>query len=453
LSRGGIDRRAFLGAAALAVVAPEALAAAQLPAVQRRALRAAVRGHVYFPGDGGYNGARQVFNRRYDAVKPPAVVRVLDTADVVAVVRWADRYDVGLVARSGGHSYSGGSTSRTAVVVDLSRLNRISVSGSTAALGPAARNLQVYASLAARGRTIPSGSCPTVAVGGLVLGGGMGLASRAHGLTLDRVRSFDVVTAAGHRTRAEHGDLFWALRGAGAAFGIVTAIRLKTVALPKSAAYFRTVFPRAARDEALQAFNAFHPPRELTPILTLDANGATIFGQYLGGEAALRRLTTPLGGALTTGTDTYLNLQKRWAGCADGGLPACLQYKPTTFAGASAYISHPLTAPGRADFIHAADHATLICDMYGGAINEVAPRHTAFVHRHARFSVQILQYAAHPTVTTARALVAKHGNGQAYQNYRDPHQPDALHAYYGENLPRLKRLKRELDPARRFSAF
>src|SRR6201999_2806595 len=108
--------------AALALVAPEALAASRLPAAQRRALEAAVRGRVYFPGDGGYGAARQGFNRRYDAIKPPAVVRVRDTADVVAVVRWADKYDVPLVARSGGHSYSGSSTSRSAGGVGLSRL-------------------------------------------------------------------------------------------------------------------------------------------------------------------------------------------------------------------------------------------------------------------------------------------------------------------------------------------
>ena len=80
---------------------------AALPKDRLRALRDAVRGRVLTPGDSGYNGARVVFNTRWDGVKPPAVVQVRDTADVRAVVQWADRYDVPLVARSGGHGYNG----------------------------------------------------------------------------------------------------------------------------------------------------------------------------------------------------------------------------------------------------------------------------------------------------------------------------------------------------------
>ena len=84
-----------------------------------RALRAAVRGPVHLPGEHGYNASRLLFNTRFDGIKPPAVVRVKDAADVQAVVRWADRFDVPLVVRSGGHAYNGASTSRSGVVVDL----------------------------------------------------------------------------------------------------------------------------------------------------------------------------------------------------------------------------------------------------------------------------------------------------------------------------------------------
>jgi FAD/FMN-containing dehydrogenase len=453
-----LDRRAFLGATGALALGARA-DASRLTAVQRRALQSTARGPVLFPGGAGYDAARRVFNRRFDGVRPPAVVRVRDAADVQAVVRWAERFDVPLVARSGGHGYTGDSTSRSAVVVDVGGLDRISLSGTTATLGPGARNLSVYASLAARGRTVPSGSCPTVAVGGLVLGGGVGLAGRAYGLTLDRVRSFDVVTADGRRQRVEgDDDLFWALRGGGGSFGIVTAVRLRTVAVP-SVSWFRVTYPRGSRGEALAAFDALAPgaPRELTAICTLDGSGASAFGQYLGSEAALRRLVAPLGD-VSTGTDTYLNVQRRWAGCADGGLPACLRFRPTTFDAASVYVSKPLTAAGRAAFVQAADTgATLICDAYGGAINEVSARATAFVHRHARFSVQILSYTdvatARSRVNRARRLIAPHGNGQAYQNYPDLDQPGPQRAYYGTNLERLRRIKRAVDQGRRFSAL
>ena len=109
--------------------------------------------------------------------------------------------------------------------------------------------------------TIPAGSCPTVALGGLVLGGGMGLAGRAFGLTLDRVTSIDVVTADGRRRRVDgDDDLFWALRGGGGSFAIVTAIRLRTRTVD-SAAFFRITYPRAARNQALADWDALRPPR------------------------------------------------------------------------------------------------------------------------------------------------------------------------------------------------
>jgi FAD/FMN-containing dehydrogenase len=292
----------------------------------------------------------------------------------------------------------------------------------------------------------------------------MGLAGRALGLTLDRARSFDVVMADGRRRRVEGADdLFWALRGGGGTFAIVTAVRLRTVAVP-SASWFRVTYPRGSREEALAAFDALAPgaSRELTAICTLDGRGASAFGQYLGSEAALRRLVAPLadvpGATLSAGGAGWLALQRRWAGCADGGLPACLRFQPTTFDAASVYVSKRLTAAGRSAFAQAADTgATLICDAYGGAINEVSARATAFVHRDARFSVQILSYTdvatARARVDRARRLIAPHGNGQAYQNYPDLDQPGPLRAYYGANLDRLRRVKREVDPAGRFGAL
>src|SRR3954463_1161461 len=119
-----MTRRTLLVRGAAVLLAP-AVEACALPPRQIAALRAAVRGRVFVPGVSGYNGARVVFNTRWDGVKPPAVVQVRDTADVRAVVQWADRYDVPLVARSGGHGYSGNSTSDSAVVVDLDRLDAI----------------------------------------------------------------------------------------------------------------------------------------------------------------------------------------------------------------------------------------------------------------------------------------------------------------------------------------
>ena len=435
--------------------------AERLPRAQVRALREAVRGRVLVPGNGGYDSARLVFNRRYDGVRPPAVVQVRDRADVQAVVRWADRFDVPLTMRSGGHAYNGASTSRTAVVVDLRHLSAVRLSDGIATIGPGARLIDVYAKLAARGATVPAGSCPTVRLGGLATGGGMGLAGRALGLTLDRVRRIDVVTADGEFRRvAGDDDLFWALRGGGGSFGIVTGFRLKARRVDR-AAFFRITYPASSRAEALAAWDALAPtaPDNLTAIMTLTATTATAFGQFLGSERRLRTIVRPLtqvpGASLSTGTSGYLALQRRWAGCADGGFASCHDYLRSAFAASSIYVADRLSAAGRRAFLEATEEGTtLILDAYGGAISRVPADATAFVHRDVRFSVQILSYTSIPVararVRRARRRIHEFGNGQAYQNYADPDLDNARRAYYGANLPRLRQIKAAVDPADRF---
>lgn len=121
-----LGRREFLGEAVAGVVAlalpEEPPHAARLSRRAARALRSAVRGPVFLPRTPGYNRERLVYNTRFDGIRPDAVVKVLDTRDVQAVVRWANRFDVRVVPRSGGHSYAGYSTTANGVVVDLSRL-------------------------------------------------------------------------------------------------------------------------------------------------------------------------------------------------------------------------------------------------------------------------------------------------------------------------------------------
>jgi len=461
ISRRELLAQSVAAAALLGLgTAPRATAGPRLSPSQLRALRHAVAGRVLARGDRGYDAARVLYNRRFDTVRPPAVVRVRDVADVQAVVRWANLHDVALVARSGGHAYNGGSTSGSAVVVDVGALHGIALAGTTATIGPGARNIDVYAALARRGLTIPSGSCPTVGLGGLVLGGGVGLAGRALGLTLDRVTGFEVVDPAGrhrHVDASHDEDLFWALRGGGGSFAILTAVRLRTHAV-RQAAWFFASYPRASREEALAIWDELAPdaPAALTAICTLTGAGASVLGQYMGSERALRRLVARLGrvpGArLSVGTSDYLALQRRWAGCADGGLATCEARVRQSFDASSIYVANRLSGAGRRAFLQAADSGvTLVCDAYGGAIGRVAPEATAFAHRDVRFSVQVLSYApvavARARVRQARRLIAPYGNGQAYQNYADLDLAGgALDAYYAANLPRLRRIKARVDP-------
>jgi FAD/FMN-containing dehydrogenase len=255
-------------------------------------------------------------------------------------------------------------------------------------------------------------------------------------------------------------DLFWALRGGGGSFGIVTALRLRVHEV-RRAAWFRATYPASAREEVLATWDGLAPgaPDALTAICTLTGTDATAFGQYLGPESTLRRLVAPLGripgATLRTGTSDYLALQQRWAGCAGEPLAACRQAGRSTFDASSVYVAERLSAAGRRAFLAAAGTgATLILDAYGGAINRIGRDETAFAHRDVRFSVQILSYTDIPTardrVRRARARIAPHGDGGAYPNYASLDLAGPLRAYYGANLARLRRVKAAVDPENRF---
>src|SRR5947207_5858469 len=182
-----------------------------------RELARTLDGTVVARGAAGYAQARLLVSTRFDAVHPKAVVFCESVADVQKTVHWARRHHVHVVPRSGGHSYGGYSTT-PGVVVDVSRIAgvRVDPTGRAATVGAGARLIDVYEALWQHGLTIPAGSCPTVGIAGLTLGGGVGLSARKLGLTCDRLRSARLVLASGvavHCSVTQHRDLFWALRG------------------------------------------------------------------------------------------------------------------------------------------------------------------------------------------------------------------------------------------------
>ena len=446
-------RRGFLlAAAALAVGAPEAAAQPArdwaVPATRRaggagpRALRdlaRRVRGPVL-------RHDRGVYNLRYAGVRPDAVVHPLDAHDVQAVLRWADRHDVRLAARSGGHSYAGYSTLDEGVVVDLRRLRGISVhrGGSRASIGAGAHAIEVVDALGRHGGAVPLGSCPTVGIGGLALGGGYGLAARAWGLTADEVVAITVVTPDGKRRHVDahhHADLFRALRGAGGGnFAIATRFELRVHHAPR-AAFFRGSLPGAA--DAIAAWQAWAPETDprLTALLQLGSDGGVnVLGQYLGSEAELSRLLGPLrraGASLTTGTSAYGPLQVRWANGRTS--------PRTRFSAKSHYVPHALPAHTRERLVAelARSRCSLLFDAYGGAAE-------AIHHRDARYSIQYLTYDGDTAgLRRLHAIVAPHANG-AYVNYIDPGLRGWRRAYYGRHLARLEAVRERYDPDRRF---
>jgi FAD/FMN-containing dehydrogenase len=488
-----LDRRAFLARSAggalsfalpyLPVAEPSAPA---LPKRAARALRAAVRGPVLFPGTPGYGNARLVYNIKYDGVKPDAVAQPLDTRDVQAIVKWANRFDVHIVPKSGGHSYAGYSTTSNGVVVDLSRMRgiRVNTGQKRATVGGGTQLIDLYAALSVHGVTVPAGSCPSVGVGGHALGGGMGLAGRRFGLASDNITGVTIVTADGRVRHVDSGtnaDLLWACRGGGGGnFGIVTSFTFK-VHRARGAAWFNLSWPWSAASAALAAWQELVPdaPDALTAIFHLTTGGsspiASVSGQYFGSVAALRRLIAPLtrvGGTLSIGSSAYMPLMLRWAGCLGDPLPECHTRgtRPggtlarAAFQAKSDYVDRPLSARARAtaiDWIERRQRTpsngsgALLLDSYGGAINRVKPDATAFVHRDQLFCIQYLAYYGNASATAAwlrgvHRAMRPFVSGEAYQNYIDPGLRSWQREYYGANLGQLRDVKKRYDPDFRF---
>jgi FAD/FMN-containing dehydrogenase len=415
---------------------------------------------------------------RFDGTHPRAIVYCESAVDVEKTIRWAQKHAIHVVPRSGGHSFAGYSTTSTGVVVDVSRMRGVHLHDGVATVGAGARLIDVYATLDAHHRTIPAGSCPTVGIAGLAQGGGVGYAGRKLGLTCDNVVALSLVTAAGkrlHCSEHENADLFWACRGGGGGnFGIVTQFKLRTHPVG-DVAYYRIAWPWADAARVIRAWQHFapHAPDALYPALYMATNaprGAgtspviSSGGQFFGTESELRSLLAPLVAAgtpssVTVGTLSYIAAIERWGGCHP--LENCRSVARQLFKGKSDYVAAPLSNAGVHTLLTALEAnqastslggAALIFDPYGGAINRVHPAETAFVHRHALFS--ILYFSSwlgdgSGDLQWQRKLYAAmrpHVSGFAYQNYIDPELAGWKHGYYGGNLRRLAEVKRKHDP-------
>jgi FAD/FMN-containing dehydrogenase len=471
-----VDRLEFLRrsgavgvAAALPAWARTATAAAADGPVQK--LARLLDGAVVTPGSARYASARLLWDTRFDALKPRAIAYCASSADVQRIVRWARSERIHLVPRSGGHSYAGYSSGKGVVIADVSRLNKVQVSGSRATVGAGANLFHVYASLSKHGVTTPGGSCPTVGIAGLALGGGIGYASRRFGTTADNLRRLHIVTADGELLvcdASHHADLFWACRGGGGGnFGVVTELTFATHPVSAVSTY-SIEWPWAQAAQALAAWQQFapHAPDALFSVLDLIATDPAVpgarahvvsAGQYFGPESDLASLLQPLTSVgtptrVTTQTLDYLDAVVHWAGCRDAA--SCTEPR-AAFVAKSDYVAAPLSAAAIATLVAAVaarqDHGrgALYFDASGGAINRVPKAATAFVHRDALFSIQYTSVgdnASAAWLTSLYAHMRPHVSGFAYQNYIDPQLRTWPHAYYGANLPRLEAVKRKFDP-------
>jgi FAD/FMN-containing dehydrogenase len=469
-----LDRRELLrraGAAGAAVAAASWVPSAAAASPPLRALGRSLDGELITPASPRYRTAKRLYDTRFDSIRPLAIAYCASVGDVQRCVRWCARHRVRPAARSGGHSYGGYSTAGGGLVVDVSRLDRIVPFAAGAQIGAGAELGGVYDRLWQLEAAIPSGSCPTVGIAGITLGGGVGFISRKHGLTCDALQELTLVTADGRRrtcSEDENADLFWACRGGGGGnFGIVTDLVFMTYPVSSVTTYTASwAWEHAAA--VVDAWQRFAPdaPDELFSVARVEAasGGPQVgsSGLYLGSEAGLRSLLEPL---LAAGEPSQLSVTERSFNQATHYFEG--RGGRATFAGASDYARTPFSPAGIDVLLRAVEArqsaggtAYILLDAYGGAINRVAPAATAFVHRRERFGLQEVatwpqgsssgQAAGLRWLAALRRALRPHVSGFAYQNYIDPTLAGWQHAYYGANYPRLRRIKRRVDPGNLF---
>jgi FAD/FMN-containing dehydrogenase len=453
------------------------------PAPDWAALAGSLDGRLARPGDAGFERVSVPYNAVWADVVPQGVALCRGDADVSACVDWARESGVAVAVRSGGHNYAGYCTG-PGLVINLGSMRDVEVdddAGTVRAL-PGARNTMIYAGLQPHGVAISAGRCPTVAVGGLVLGGGIGFSSRKLGLTCDHLIEAEIVTADGELRRCsdrENADLFWALRGGGGGnFGVCTSYTFETRPVSDVAIYDVAWEWRDAAD-VWAAFQGVieAAPDEFSARVGVGAAGdpatgeagdpsISILGQYFGPVDELEDILSP---ALRAGRTSKRLIEARTFWQAKDyffdNVPK------DRFAVKSAYLDQPLADAGIETLLAAVeswpgssntDGAGAAMFASGGAINRVAPAETAFVHRDqfAVLATESTWTGDDPEATVdanvawiedLASALAPYVSGSAYQNFIDRSQPDWERAYYGTNLERLSEVKRRYDPEDLFS--
>src|SRR5918996_5026849 len=198
-------------------------------------LQAGIAGEVVLPDSPDYDLAYRALNARFDDVRPRAIVGCGNPQDCAEAIRFATRKGMAVATRGGGHCF-GGRSSTEGLLVDVTPMHSVEISGDAVTVGGGSRLGGVYGSLLEQDLTIPAGSCPSVGIAGLALGGGLGIIGQRYGLTSDHLLGAQIVLADGRIVECdEHHeeDLFWALRGAGAGnFGVVTSLTFGTIPAP-----------------------------------------------------------------------------------------------------------------------------------------------------------------------------------------------------------------------------
>ena len=441
------------------------------------ALQSAISGEVVLPESPRYEAARKPAIARFHDARPQAIVLCETAEDVSRAILFARRSRLETAPRSGGHCFAGRS-SKGEVVLDVSPMRSVSVSGGVATVGAGARLGGVYDALDGHGLTIPAGCGPDVGIAGLTLGGGLGILGRKYGLTSDSLLAARVALANGRIVECdEHNepDLFWALRGAGGCnFGVLTSLVFRTLPAPDATA-FHLIWPDTRASEVIEAWQGWSPagPDELAASLLLTASGdpkeppgVNVFGAIIGtesdSEGLLEDLVARVGADPPSASLEHASYRETKCYLAEHSpgddRPQGHPYSKSEF------FRGPLPAEAIESLVEtfskervAAQSRELDFTPWGGAYNRVPAEATAFAHRRELFLLKhavtvepdtqaVEKGAALRWLRRSWAKGRPWGTGRAYPNFPDPDLEDWPRAYHGSNLERLALVKERYDP-------
>lgn len=474
---GNITRRALLGgtagaaagAARSAYAAPGILLTAAPIKADWVALAATLNGPVYLPGTTAYTSAKLLFSTRYDGSTPAAVIQVASQLDIQKCLAFAARYALRVAPRSGGHSYTGASAANGTMVLDMRRYagTTYNASTQTAQVYSGAGLYNVHNTLAAFGRTIPTGTCPTVGAAGLTLGGGLGVESRQYGLTCDRLKQATYVLANGQAVTAsptQNADLFWATQGGGGGnIALLTSMTFTTHAT-SSKGIFSLTFPSSQATQVLTRWATWSQT-------TYTSRWSNVHVDSLrNGSIQIRILGVVNAGAERIAADDLIHTL--------GISPTSSSYRQLSYMDAVRYLGGGTTSPRQgfaagSDVVEVMTSTTAsqivgavaarsraggagsaIVDPLGGAVSWPARTATAFPWRDHTATVQwYVGVPAGGSYTSAYGWIASAHTTMttsvgSYVNYLETGRPASR--YYGANLARLASIRQSLDPNRRF---
>lgn len=441
--------------------------------------RQGLRGRLITRSDSDYDEARALYNAMIDK-RPLLIAKCVDTADIIAAVNFGRQHDLLIAIRGGGHNGPGLASCDDGLVIDLSMMKGVRVDPARAIVRvePGCTSGDVDHATHVFGLAVPFGIVASTGVAGLTLGGGTGYLTRKHGLTIDNLLEADVVLADGSFVTAsknDYPDLFWALRGGGGNFGVVTSFLFQ--AHPVKMVFAGPIFWDAAyAREIMRAYRDFLPkaPEELGMFVGLKTvpsmepfpreawgkRACALISSFNGSEADGRKVLAPLLDKLPSPFFNWMGVMPFPAmqGMFDPFFPKGLQWywkgdfvKDLPDEAIDAHITEAAKAPSEISLMH----------LYpiDGAARRVAKDETPWGARDATFSMVIV--AVDPRPSQAEALkswgrtywnaVHKFNPGGGYVNFMDADEGEArVKASYGEHYERLAAIKKKYDPANLF---